>query len=184
MELQAKVDEADVGQVKQGQSATFTVDAWPGQTFPAVIKRVDVGANAATSTTTSTSTVVSYNAVLTVKNPDLILRPGITATADILTNEERGTLLVPNAALRFKPSSTANKKAAFTLAMGPQRQQRTKQAKIARGTRQTIYLLGADGSPNPISVRTGASNGTLTSVTGEGLTVGAKVITGELAATK
>ena len=77
MELLVKVDEADVGQVKQGQSATFTVDAWPGQNFSAVIKRVDVGANSTTSaTSSSSSTVVSYNAVLTVQNPDLILRPG------------------------------------------------------------------------------------------------------------
>lgn len=185
MELEVKVDEADVGQVKQGQAARFTVDAWPGQTFSAIIKRVDVGSNATTSTTTSsTSTVVSYNAVLTVRNPDLILRPGMTATAEIVTSEVRGALLVPNAALRFTPASTTKKPTAFGISMGPQRQTRTKQTKISTGTHQTIYVLDADGAAQPVLVTAGASNGTLTAVTGSGLKLGDKVITGALAAAK
>lgn len=180
MELEVKVDEADVGQVKQGQSARFAVDAWPGRTFTALIKRVDVGSNA---TTTSSSTVISYNAVLTVLNPDLILRPGMTATAEIVTSESRGVLLVPNAALRFKPASTAKTTKAFGMSMGPQSQKRAKNAKIARGTQQTIYLLDAKGNPEAMLVTVGASNGTLTSVSGDGLKLGAVVITGALAAT-
>jgi HlyD family secretion protein len=185
MELQVKVDEADVGQVKQGQSAKFTVDAWPGQSFAALIKRVDVGSNATTSTTTSsTSTVVSYNAVLTVQNPDLILRPGMTATAEIVTNDVRGALLVPNAALRFKPASTTKKPTAFGMSMGPQRQARVKQSKIWTGTQQTIYILDAKGTALPVLVTAGSSNGTLTSVTSNALNVGDKVITGSLAAAK
>lgn len=185
MELQVKVDEADVGQVKQGQTAKFTVDAWPGQIFSALIKRVDVGSNATTSTTSSsTSTVVSYNAVLTVQNPDLILRPGMTATAEIVTNEVRGALLVPNAALRFKPASTTKKPTAFGMTMGPQRQARTKHARIWKGTQQTIYILDADGAPQPVLVMAGSSNGTLTSVTASGLKPGDKVITGSLATAK
>lgn len=179
MELEVKVDEADVGQVKQGQSAKFAVDAWPGRSFVALIKRVDVGANA---TTTSSSTVISYNAVLTVQNPELILRPGMTATAEIVTSETRGVLLIPNAALRFKPASTAKKATAFGMSMGPQSRPRTKQAKIAKGTQQTIYRLGAGGLPAPLLVTVGASNGTLTSVAGDGLKAGDTVITGALAA--
>ncbi|MBL7439262.1 HlyD family efflux transporter periplasmic adaptor subunit, partial [Escherichia coli] len=87
------IDEADVGQVRQGQDATFTVDAFPGKTFPAKITRVEVGSNLsvqdASSSTTSTSTtanqVVSYAADLSVSNADEQLRPGMTATADIVT---------------------------------------------------------------------------------------------------
>ncbi|MGH6781417.1 MAG: efflux RND transporter periplasmic adaptor subunit, partial [Sphingomonadaceae bacterium] len=111
MQLEVKVDEADVGQVKQGQRASFTVDAWPGRSFPARIERVDVGANASGSTSSSTSSaassasgsVVAYTAVLSVENPELILRPGMTATAEIVTSEKQNVLLVPNAALRFSP---------------------------------------------------------------------------------
>ncbi len=86
MELEVKVDEADVGQVKEGQTASFTVDAWPGKTFPATIKRVNVGSNSSTAATGSTaaSGVISYNTLLTVANPDLTLRPGMTATATII----------------------------------------------------------------------------------------------------
>jgi HlyD family secretion protein len=185
MELQVKVDEADVGQVKRGQSATFTVDAWPGQIFSAHIKRVDVGANATTATTTSsTSTVVSYNAVLTVRNPDLILHPGMTATADIVTDDVRGALLIPNAALRFKPASTAKTPTAFSISMGPQRKARVKQSKIGTGTQQTIYVLDKNGAAQPVLVTAGSSNGTLTSVTSNALQAGDKVITGSLAAAK
>ena len=182
MELEVKVDEADVGQVKQGQIARFTVDAWPGQTFSAVIKRVDVGSNATTSTSSSsTSTVVSYNAVLTVQNPNLILRPGMTATAEIVTSEVRGALLVPNAALRFKPASTAKSATAFGMPMGQQRTARTKQSKVWVGTQQTIYILDADGNPQAVQVTAGSSNGTVTSVTSGELKAGDKVITGSLA---
>src|SRR3546814_15698386 len=115
MELEVSVDEADVGQVKDGQRATFTVDAFPGQTFPARIERVNVGSNtsdtsssSSTSSYTSAGTVVAYTAVLSVNNRNLNLRPGMTATAEIITSEEKKVLLVPNAALRFSPDKGRN----------------------------------------------------------------------------
>ena len=90
MKLEVKVDEADVGLVHEGQSASFSVDAYPGKAFAAKIVRVNVGSNnaAGTSTTTSasSSSVVSYGAVLAVSNPDFALRPGMTATATISTS--------------------------------------------------------------------------------------------------
>src|SRR3546814_8821419 len=79
MQLEVKVDEADVGQVKAGQRATFTVDAFPGRRFPAEIIRVDLGANAEASAAASAGSVVAYTDVLSVQNPDLTLRPGMTA---------------------------------------------------------------------------------------------------------
>jgi HlyD family secretion protein len=180
MELEVKVDEADVGQVQAGQVAKFTVDAWPGQTFSASIKRVDVGSNVAAAS--GTSTVVSYNAVPTVANPNLVLRPGMTATAEIVTSEVRGALLIPNAALRFKPPSTAKKPTAFGMSMGPQRRERTKQARVWKGTRQSVYILGADGEPQAVAIIAGASNGAMTSVTSAELKAGDRIITGSLAA--
>ena len=185
MKLEVKVDEADVGQVFAGQKATFTVDAFPGRSFPALITRVDVGANSTTATTASTSTVVSYTAVLTVANADMTLRPGMTATANIVASEQRSVLLVPNAALRFKPT-TAKKSSGLGLGLTPpgMRQGRPKEARIGRGTRQTVYVLGPDNAANPVQVVAGESNGSVTIVKGDALKAGDKVITGELAAAK
>ncbi len=189
MKLEVAIDEADVGEVKVGQRADFTVDAFPGRTFPATITRVDVGSNltvsAASSTTTTTSTtgqVVSYAADLSVANPDGQLRPGMTATADIVTSEKRGVLLVPNAALRFKPSSggTGGGGIAGSLTFRPNRNRPERTATVARGASQTIYVKGADGQPRPVQVTTGDSDGSVTEVL-SGLQPGAQVITGQLA---
>ena len=182
MELEVKVDEADVGQVKEGQTATFTVDAWPGEVFPASIKRVNLGSNTVTSTS-STSTVISYGAVLSVRNDDLILRPGMTATATIVTSEEKNIFLVPNAALRFTPTADAESESGGGISMLPRppRGQSTQETTIGRGSVQTLYILGADDKLEKISVTAGASDGTRTIVTGPKLKEGAKIVTGALA---
>lgn len=193
MQLEVKVDEADVGQVAAGQRATFEVDAFPGRSFAAAVKRVDVGANAgaaATSTSTSsTGQVVAYTAVLTVGNPDLILRPGMTATAEIVTAEKNGVLLVPNAALRFSPEAAARAgqgQGGVTSVLVPRRPGRRgnseRDVTIGRGSRQTIHVLGADGQPQPIQVTVGDSNGSQTEVSGPQVRPGLRVITGQLAA--
>jgi HlyD family secretion protein len=191
MRLEVKVDEADVGQVAAGQPATFQVDAFPGRTFPAQVQRVDVGANAGGSSTTSSNasnTVVSYTAVLTVDNADATLRPGMTATAEIVTSEKRDVLLVPNAALRFSPdaSTTSGERSGVTkvLMPGPPRGtagSKTREVKIGRGSAQRVYVLNAQGEPEAVAVTTGDTNGTLTEVTGDSLREGAAVITGKLA---
>jgi HlyD family secretion protein len=96
MQLVVAVDEADVGKVREGDPATFSVDAYPGRTFPS---RVDSLRNVAKTD----QNVVTYEAVLAADNGDLALRPGMTATANIVTDERHGVLVVPNAALRFTP---------------------------------------------------------------------------------
>lgn len=194
MRLEVKVDEADVGQVASGQAATFQVDAFPGREFAASVERVDLGANASTgsssgsSTSTSSGSVVSYTAVLAVANPDGILRPGMTATAEIVTTEKKGVLLVPNAALRFSPDAAAaggREGVTRVLMPGPPRGTASSQRRevaIGRGSAQRVYVLGPDGQPVAVEVTTGDSNGSQTEVTGEGLAEGALVITGQLAA--
>jgi HlyD family secretion protein len=195
MKLEVAIDEADVGEVKIGQRANFTVDAFPGKTFPATITRVDLGSNltvssatsssSSTSTTTTTGQVVSYAADLTVANPSLTLRPGMTATADIVTSDKQRVLLVPNAALRFKPtaaSGDAGGGIAGSLTFRPRRgggAERT--ATLGRGAQQTIYVKGADGTPQPVQITTGDTNGTMTEVLSGNLQPGAQVITGQLA---
>lgn len=96
MELHVAVDEADVGQVKEGQQASFGVDAYPNRHFPAVITQVRFAPQ-------TVEGVVTYETVLRVDNSDLSLRPGMTATAEIITRQLNNILLAPNAALRFAP---------------------------------------------------------------------------------
>jgi HlyD family secretion protein len=200
MKLEVAIDEADVGQVREGQDASFTVDAFPGKTFPAKITRVEVGSNLsvqdASSSTSTTSTtanqVVSYAADLSVSNADQQLRPGMTATADIVTMARQNVLLVPNAALRFTPaaaspsaSASSNSGIAGALVPGrPRRGGNSGQPKTATGNQageRTVYILGADGKPQPVQVTTGSTDGTVTEVTGGNLKPGDKVITGQLA---
>ena len=102
MDLVVAVSEADVGQVKEGQKAEFTVDAWPNRKYPAVIKQVRYAA-------TTVDNVVSYQTVLAVSNDDLTLRPGMTASAEVLVTQKRDLLLVSNTALRFKPQQPDKK---------------------------------------------------------------------------
>jgi HlyD family secretion protein len=196
MKLEVKVDEADVGQVAAGQRATFSVDAFPGRRFPATIQRVNVGSSissaatgSSTSTaTTSTNSVVSYTAVLQVANPELILRPGMTATADIVVAEQKVVFLVPNAALRYTPGKTQGKgrrPGGLMTQMGPPMRGRggaEKTAKIERGARRQIYVVGPDGTPQAVNVTVGSSNGSQTEVSGPDLREGMQVITGSLAA--
>ncbi|HET8730398.1 MAG TPA: efflux RND transporter periplasmic adaptor subunit [Moraxellaceae bacterium] len=174
MELQVDVDEADVGQVKVGQQATFTVDAWPGRVFHAVITRVGYGSQ-------TKEGVVSYLSVLKVDNDDLSLRPGMTGTAEITTLTRDKALLVPNAALRFTPPDVAapgKKNRGSVLgtlmprpSMGGNRQVRKKD-----GTGPRVWVL-RDGVPVAVPVTTGASDGRVTEITGGDLKEGMAVIT-------
>jgi HlyD family secretion protein len=202
MKLEVRVDEADVGQVRAGQRAHFTVDAYPGRTFDALVTRVDVGANASGATSGSsasaasgTGSVVAYTAVLSVDNPELILRPGMTATAEIITTERRNVLLVPNAALRWSPERDAaaqrGQQGGITSVLVPRRGGRGgggrggrggREVSIGRGSRQTVYVLGADGNPTPVRVVVGESNGAETEIVGGDLREGQQVITARLAA--
>ncbi len=195
MELEVAIDEADVGQVKDGQKANFTVDAFPGETFPAAIRRVDVGSNLSAQSSTSSSTtsttsaqVVSYGATLSVANAEQKLRPGMTATAEIVTLQKNNVLLVPNAALRFTPTDANAPQAGGGMAgaLVPRGGRRgrggaEKSATIGRGARQTVYVKGADGQPQAIEVTTGDTNGQVTEILSGDLKEGMEVITGQYA---
>jgi HlyD family secretion protein len=173
MELQVKVDEADVGNVKAGQQATFTVSAWPGRKFPATIQRVGLGA-------TTTDNVVTYKTILQVSNDDLALRPGMTATASIVTASRDQVLLVPNSALRFSPpnASTETPSRGFVarLLPGPPPEAQKKRPSSAKAGETQVWVMG-DGGPLPLAVQTGVSNGRYTEVTAGDLQAGMAVIT-------
>ena len=198
MRLEVKVDEADVAQVEKGQKASFTVDAFPGRTFPATIERVDLGANATTSGSSAssstagstTSGVVAYTARLTVTNVNGVLRPGMTATADIVTMAKKNVLLVPVAALRFSPDrqrAGSGQSGGLTSVLAPRPMRRgggsaTREATIGRGSKQTVYLAAADGGePQPVNITVGESNGSQAEVVGGNLAEGALVVIGQFA---
>ena len=105
MQVIADVDEADIGNVKEGQRVQFTVDAYPNDTFEGVVQQVRLGESddSSSSTSTSSSSVVTYEVVITADNPDLKLKPRLSANVTIFTMEEENVLLVPNKALRFIP---------------------------------------------------------------------------------
>lgn len=181
MELTIAIDEADIGQVKEGQSATFTVDAFPGKTFPASVRLIqNVG--------TVTDNVVTYQARLTIDNAELLLRPGMTATVNVLTAERKGVLLVPNAALRFKPPVTTAPEVRNPLIPGPPMRARSSGGGggagagggAGRDEGPAVYVQKGTEQVR-VRVKTGLSDGTSTEVTpvGEGpqLAEGDAVIT-------
>jgi HlyD family secretion protein len=186
--LRVHVDAAGVGQVPPGQQATFTVDAYPGRAFPASVERIDVASTNTASTAASTtgtqttgtqSSVVEYEARLTVANPNGLLRPGMTATATIDTGSTSVSLLVPNGALRFNPNEgkqTPQQGGVLQVRAGLQQEEQ--KATIGVGSRQEVYVLGDDGKLQKIDVVTGQSNGRLTAVSSSKLKAGMKVVTG------
>ncbi|GGD65742.1 efflux RND transporter periplasmic adaptor subunit [Croceicoccus mobilis] len=191
MKLEVAIDEADVGTVKEGQEASFTVDAFPGTRFPARITRVEIGSNLTASAASASSSgssgtsstsgqVVSYAADLSVANPDQKLRPGMTATADIVTSDRSDALLVPNGALTFQPIDEEEKSDGMRL--GPPRETVEKTVVIGRGARQTIYVLGSDGDPEPVQIVTGETDGSFTAVSSGDLEAGMQVIVGKRSA--
>jgi HlyD family secretion protein len=175
MELQVDVDEADVGQVRDGQQATFTVDAYPGRRYPAKVKRVDFGSQVKDN-------VVTYPTLLEVDNSDLTLRPGMTATAEITTIRRENALLVPNTALRFTPPAAAAQPAAdnggFVAKLMP-RPPRSAPKRAGNagppGAEQAVYVM-RDGAPERVAVTVGASDGRRTEITGGELAPGTPVI--------
>jgi HlyD family secretion protein len=182
MELIVDVDEADIGQVKEKQPATFTVDAYPDRQFPATITQVRFAPKSAEG-------VVTYQALLAVENTDLFLRPGMTATAVITTATRGDATLVPNAAIRFAPPGFGT--AASGPGVGPPGQPpglfrifappmptgTTTTAPMRAGGTQRVWVLDG-GKPKPIEVKVGLSDGLNTEVITSDLKPGQKVLVG------
>ncbi|NIC43367.1 efflux RND transporter periplasmic adaptor subunit [Aquabacterium sp. A08] len=179
LRLEVYVDEADVGAVQVGQAASFTVSAYPTRRYPATIARVAFGS-------TKTENVVTYVTTLDVDNQDLSLRPGMTANASIVATERKGVLVVPNAALRFTPSNgngaAAGNPSVLSRMMPRPPSTASKTARPeGRGGARQIWVL-QNGQPQALPVTGGISDGRYTEVSGDGLTEGLAVITGQLSA--
>jgi HlyD family secretion protein len=181
LRLSVNVDEADVGQVKPGQNARFTVAAQPGRQYPASVTRVAYGS-------TITDNVVTYTTLLDVANKDLSLRPGMTATATIAAQEKQNVWVVPNSALRFTPDAQApgasgsgsggglvSKLLPRPPGMGGRRPNGGTARESAGGSGRLWVLQ--NGRPVAITVQKGVSDGRQTEVSGPGLMEGLAVIT-------
>ncbi|SFB43837.1 HlyD family secretion protein [Rhizobium sp. NFR07] len=157
MELQVSVDEADVGQVREGQVAKFSVDAYPDRSFPATIQAVRFASE-------TVSNVVTYKAILTVDNQDLLLRPGMTATADVTVESVADAMLIPNAALRYSPAASPQARGSFlTRLFAPPRPRgsRGERGEASATTTRAVWVLRG-GAPQRVQVETGPTDGQFT----------------------
>lgn len=172
MELKAAVDEADIGAVKPGQHARFTVDAFPERPFDAEIRDISYAS-------VTTDGVVTYDARFDVDNGELLLRPGMTATVSVVTKQAKGVLTVPASAFRYRPAQQAARgwslSDLFTGGMRRPGGNRQAQTKAPTDGSRTLYVL-ENGKPRPVSVKIGSTDGELTEIT-SGLDEGAQVIT-------
>lgn len=170
MEIQVDVDEADIGKVHEGQNATFRVDAYPDRKFDALLRLVRFASE-------TIQGVVTYKAILDVDNKDELLRPGMTATAEIVVERVADAVLVPNVALRFVPPSqtqAAPETSLLSRLMPTRMPFQASKPQSETGPR-TVWQL-RDGVPAPIDVEIGVSDGKYTVVRGGDLAPGASVI--------
>lgn len=164
MQVIADVDEADIGQVKDGQRVEFTVDAYPDDTFEGTVQQVRLEA-------TTESSVVTYEVVISAYNPDLKLKPGLTANVTIYTLEKEHALAVPTKALRFVPDAELLSEIGLTIDGEP--------GKAEAGKRELWIKNGERLTPRYVT--SGAASGELTEIT-EGLADGEEVAVGLSAA--
>ncbi|AFV97892.1 MULTISPECIES: efflux RND transporter periplasmic adaptor subunit [unclassified Sulfuricurvum] len=157
MKVIVSVDEADIGEVKEEQNVTFSVDAYPNHLFKGVITQLRLNSQMVNG-------VVTYDAVVEVPNTDLKLRPGMTATAQIITGVLPNVLVVPNAALRFTPPKSKEEKTESS--------QETK-----KQNEKSVWIL-KEKQPSPLNVKVGKSDGISTAINSSQLKVGDRVIIG------
>jgi HlyD family secretion protein len=170
MQVEADIDEADIGAVATGQKASFTVDAYPGRKFTAETGMIEFSPQ-------TTEGVVTYKAVLIVDNRDLLLRPGMTATAEIVVREIPEALTVPNAALRYSPPEVKKPESfSFTRLFMP-RMPRFERAtnNDTRESERSLWVLEG-GIARQIKVTVGASNGERTEILDGVLAEGTDVV--------
>jgi HlyD family secretion protein len=199
MQVECSVDEADIGKVEEGQKVTFTVDAFPNERFRGSVKQVRYSPEVV-------SNVVTYTTIVEVDNPDLKLRPGMTATVSIVVGEARDKLLVPNSALRFTPNLTQEQMRALFTEMGRGRQSNGGQSSssnpqsgqrpqgstpstarqfnggMAAGRMQDmgrVWMEGENGKLKMVFFKTGVTDNIYTEIVSGDLEEGQEVIIGE-----
>lgn len=163
MQINASFSEADLGKLKTGQTASFRVDAFPNENYQGVVRQIRLNP-------TTLQNVVTYDVVIDVANPELKLLPGMTAYVDIVLEERSNVLLVPNAALRFKPTIAKDKKAVATNTDTVKTGRKGGRSGMAK-----VYTV-VQGELKDIKFKTGISDGKFTEVLGDELKEGALVV--------
>jgi HlyD family secretion protein len=175
MQVDTSVAEADIGKLYAGMQVTFTVDAYPSERFKGSVRQIRNAAQ-------TVQNVVTYDAVIDVENPDLKLRPGMTANVSFVYADKPDVLRVPNAGLRFRPSAELLKKASGSADAGVASTGNAPRAggPGARGDRpldrRTVWLLKR-GAPKSAEIKTGVTNGLMTEVLEGEVQIGDEVIT-------
>jgi HlyD family secretion protein len=149
MQIETSVDEADIGKIKNSQAVEFTIDAYPDMTFKGVVSEVR-------NSPTTVSNVVTYVVIVNVDNPELKLKPGMTANVTIIIDEKKGVLRVPDSALRFKPSQVS---------------------KNSKGKSGSAVWVMDNGRMKRILVKIGISDGSYSEFISGSLKEGSEVIT-------
>jgi HlyD family secretion protein len=165
MRIEALVAEADVSRVKLGQAVNFTVDAYNDRQFSGTVSQVRLNPS-------TQQNVVTFTVVVDVSNPDGALLPGMTVNARFLVQQHRNVLLVPNAAMTWKPKDWTRQQAA-------DKAKSAEKGTTPAGFGTTIFVLGADSTPQPRRIRLGAADSDNSIVLGGELKAGDRVITGE-----
>ena len=160
IQVEATVPEADIGSVRDGQAVTFAVDSYPGHTFTGVVTQVRMAS-------TTTSSVVTYPVIIEADNPSGKLFPGMTANISVHIAEARGVLAVASAAFRYHPPTPG----------GP-----GDGAHPGDKSRKTLWLLGANGQPEPAEVGTGLADGSVTEIKGDAALEGREAVLGVMPA--
>jgi HlyD family secretion protein len=169
MQIDTSVAEADIGRLVEGQPARFTVDAFPGRRFEGEVRQVRLNP-------TVQQNVVTYNVVVAVSNPDLVLLPGMTAYVSFVIEQRENALLVSNAALRFRPDGAARDGArARNNASGETRGAGAPGARRAAHAGSTVYVVRGNELVG-VPVQTGISDGRFTEITGGELKAGDEVV--------
>ena len=162
MQIDSNFAEADIGRIKVGQNVNFAVDAFPNMAFSGVVKQVRLNA-------TTVSNVVTYDVVVKVENPDEILIPGMTAYVNVIIAEKKNVLLLPNAALRYKPTPPSS-----------QENGGGKAKKEKRESNSALVFVLENGMPKPIKVGVGISDNRFSEIITEELRAGSKIIVEEV----
>lgn len=169
MQVEAYVDEADIGKIQVGQEVLFTVDAFPKRTFSGNVSQVRFAPK-------QEQNVVTYATIIEVANPDLVLRPGMTATVSIIANEKKDVLRIPNIALRFK-ADPADK---YLYHYDEEKDKDSGDEEELLNLQQSLWIINGSGQVKRIPIKAGISDGRYTEVLNGSIDKGEKVIVGYL----
>lgn len=181
MQVDASIDEADIGKIKDGEEVAFTVDAYPDLSFKGTVSQVRLSPQ-------TVQNVVSYDVIIQVPNPNLLLMPGMTANVSVLVDQRLDVLKVPSGALRFHPATTRKKTSsaargenpmAGTLPSSDTSSAKSKSGGFRRSGQTLLWILSPQGKPEPIPVQVGISDGSFTQVISDSLKEGQEIITAE-----